>query len=465
MIENLLIQPTGFWIAIVAFSLAGLYGVANIQRGVGIPLLAVIFTGLVWYVGDVLYNNYTLVHMLQFTVETINNAWMQVTLFLVCLLFFVALLNGRKTNNLPQSYFLYLRGVHHPALQQMLVVFLKLCVAIWLVLMLLAFLNVGAKVVYFALPILGEKVQAFGRPRIGGGFSAILSLASNFYLLVGAGFGVVAALSTNRKIRVLAIIGCVLVWPNFFLDRTRNTMLAVFLPGVLSYVFLRLRASNAQRMAYLLIAFLFLNFWFSFVMQSRNAGMSVNNAFYEEGIEAVFGSESQHAGLNMFEELCWMNLFIAQGSYKPNWGQRYFAELVNPVPRALWPGKPLIGLDYAMARGQLSLSSDEAVTGTVSTGMIGQGVNNFGIFLGPVAAAFLMGLWVTILTRMDNSQSTLRLPLYLVGIVLTFNLGRDITLITLYPFFFGWLAIKFIEKKRRRSRPGYVAEIASIESD
>ena len=101
--------------------------------------------------------------------------------------------------------------------------------------------------------------------------------------------------------------------------------------------------------------------------------MSVNNTFFEQGIDGVFDSESQHAGLNMFEELCWMNLFIEQGSYKPNWGRRYFAELVNPIPRAIWPGKPTIGLDYAIARGQRALSSDGAVTGTISTGMIGPG--------------------------------------------------------------------------------------------
>ena len=40
------------------------------------------------------------------------------------------------------------------------------------------------------------------------------------------------------------------------------------------------------------------------------------------------------------------------GTYAVNMGQRYFAELVNPIPRGLWQGKPLIGLDYAIARGQ-----------------------------------------------------------------------------------------------------------------
>jgi hypothetical protein len=57
-------------------------------------------------------------------------------------------------------------------------------------------------------------------------------------------------------------------------------------------------------------------------------------------------------GLNMLEELAWCNNLIDKGGYVINYGSRYWAELVNPIPRGLWPGKPLIGIDYAIARGQ-----------------------------------------------------------------------------------------------------------------
>ena len=53
----------------------------------------------------------------------------------------------------------------------------------------------------------------------------------------------------------------------------------------------------------------------------------------------------------MYEELCWINTFIKDGTFEPKWGQEYFAEIVNPIPRTLWPGKPMIGIDYAVARG------------------------------------------------------------------------------------------------------------------
>jgi hypothetical protein len=39
-----------------------------------------------------------------------------------------------------------------------------------------------------------------------------------------------------------------------------------------------------------------------------------------------------------------------------------------------------------------------------------------------------------------------RLPLYALGLILTFNLGRDITLITLYPFVFGAALLWWLDK-------------------
>jgi hypothetical protein len=91
-------------------------------------------------------------------------------------------------------------------------------------------------------------------------------------------------------------------------------------------------------------------------------------------VETVEQSEAKHAGLNMLEELAWVNNFIDKGAYAINYGQRYFAELVNPIPRGLWQGKPLIGIDYAIARGQLYGDQNEGEAGvgaTISTGMIG----------------------------------------------------------------------------------------------
>lgn len=155
----------------------------------------------------------------------------------------------------------------------------------------------------------------------------------------------------------------------------------------------------------------------------------------------------------MYEELCWVNTFFQQGTFSCNWGYRYYTELVNPIPRFLWPGKPLIGLDYALARGQGGSDDPDSggVYATISTGMIGQGVVNFGTVVGPAFAALLMSGWVVILARLDlRIHEFGRLPLYGLGLALTLNLGRDIILGTLYPFIFGVLLVWWHE----RSQPG-----------
>ena len=77
-----------------------------------------------------------------------------------------------------------------------------------------------------------------------------------------------------------------------------------------------------------------------------------------------------------------------------------------------------------------------------ATGMIGQGVVNFGRILGPIASALLMAFWVAVLARQDLMGSDIgHLLLYAIGLVLTFNMGRDITLLVVYPFIFGWLLL------------------------
>ncbi|MEM7453540.1 MAG: hypothetical protein AAF456_04215, partial [Planctomycetota bacterium] len=163
----------------------------------------------------------------------------------------------------------------------------------------------------------------------------------------------------------------------------------------------------------------------------------------------ILEAEATHGGWNMYEELCWLNLLMEEKKYTPNMGRRYFAELANPVPRAIWPDKPLIGIDYAIARGQSFEGAGEGQAGvgaTISTGMIGQGVDNFGTVFGPPSAALLMAIWIVLLARIDlHVRSAAGVPLYILGLVLTFNLGRDITFLVAYPFFFGLLAIKVVD--------------------
>jgi hypothetical protein len=185
------------------------------------------------------------------------------------------------------------------------------------------------------------------------------------------------------------------------------------------------------------------NFWFSFVIANRTNNSIASAVRSDDAFERADGVK--HAGISMFSELGYMNDYMSKGTYNPNWGERYFAEAVNMVPRVLWKGKPTIGIDYAIARGFGTEAANDAnagVTASIATGMIGQGVVNFGRFLGPIAAALLMSIWVSVLARQDlMGRDPARLLLYAVGLILTFNMGRDITLLVLYPYVFGWLLV------------------------
>jgi hypothetical protein len=82
--------------------------------------------------------------------------------------------------------------------------------------------------------------------------------------------------------------------------------------------------------------------------------------------------------------------------------------------------------------------------------MIGQGVVNFGLILGPIAAALLMSIWVAVLARLDLRGDIGRLLLCTVGLILTFNMGRDITLFVLYPFVFGYMLLLAWEWQQKK---------------
>lgn len=446
---DLSIYPPGFFLASVALVALGVYGWMGRRQGWGIPTCAVAATVAVWYVGDALYNDYA---NYQATVgeASLNLAWWQVCLFVATFAAFLKPIVGRIAGRQGHSFAvatLERQLFDHPIIQRNLDRLIYGLAGVWLALMAVALYRIDFDFVGLFAPYLGTHRNPWLRNRIGTGFDSFIALANYFQVFLTASFGVVAAVARKRSTRQIAIVIFFLACPYYLFDRTRNTMVATVAPAVLAWVFGRFRGSLDKKLALLFVFFLAANFWFGFVIANRSE-RSIARAF--QSSESVKrGADARHHGLNMLEELAWVNHFIADRTYSPNWGRRYFAEAVNPIPRALWAGKPLIGIDYAIARGQGGGSSASAgVYATVSTGLIGQGVTNFGYWLGPVAAALLMNVWVGLLVYNDfRGQNPARLMLYSIGVVLTFNLGRDITLITLYPFLFGWGLIAYLERR------------------
>lgn len=418
----------------------------------GIPALAVLATITVWYVVDALYNDYA-DYILKIGEQPLENAWWQACIFVVAFGFFAEKIsyqfNAPRLGGGSQVLrAIQTREANPEATQRRLDLFAKSMFIAWLVLMSIALYRVNFDLIGLFAPYMGRKADPWARARVGGGVDALLSLANYFQIFLTAGFGVIAAISRNRSTRTLALVVFFLTVPYYVFDRTRNTMLATLVPSFLAWVFLRLEGSHQKKLIYLGLGFVVVNFWFIFVLENRTS-RSIAGAV-ADGFDADDLTEKKHLGLNMFEELGWINRFMADGKYEPNMGTRYFAELVNPVPRTLWPEKPFIGIDYAIARGQGGGSEDQGgVHATISTGMIGQGVINFGTIGGPIASALLMGCWVALLARQDlMGKRPGRMLLYAMGLILTFNMGRDITLLTLYPFLFGLAATRFWESRQ-----------------
>ena len=104
------------------------------------------------------------------------------------------------------------------------------------------------------------------------------------------------------------------------------------------------------------------------------------------------------------------------------------------------------GLKVVHARGFGGASNDIGVVATISTGFIGGGILNFGPYFGPLAPAVLLSTWAGLLARWYRQRASLvRACLFLASLGLTFNLGRDITLLVLWPAIFAYFFTRMVE--------------------
>lgn len=456
MFDSLVDLPAPFWI-VVGLILVGSYqSIKGIRRAIGIPMAMVLGTVAVWYVGDALYNDYSGSYVSLFPALVLQAAWWQVVVFLGTFLtltpFLHKWLNRKHFSRGSQIVVFFKRGLNDLYFQRSLTLLFNAAAAVWVVLQFAAVLRYQEDFIFYLFPFLGKHPGPWVTSGVGGGVNTLLALANYLQLMVGSLFGVVAALSTNPRIRRLALLGIVLTWPHYIFHRTRKFILLIVLPGALAWVFLRLRGGMLKKVSVVAVMALFLNAWFGFVISNRSSS-SITDAFLNKGVDFAAASTEKHQGLNMFEELAWITQLTSSGRFSPSIGENYLANLANPIPRSLWPNKPTIGLDYAVARGLGGASTAVGVYATLSNGVVGQGVVNFGLYFGPAFAALLMGLWACWLARLDlMGHKVGYLPLFGLGLILTFNMGRDITFLELYPFVFGYMISWWLNKRLGRRR-------------
>jgi hypothetical protein len=315
---------------------------------------------------------------------------------------------------------------------------------IWLLLFAIGIYRVGGDVIGAVFPIDSRGgALMWGRGAVdtsGSGF--LISSAGYLFIAVTAFLGVLVFFQRTTSRRLLAGAMFAITLPSFFLAGSRNQFLAVVVPFIITYLCYG-RHFLIIKLAILAVAFVCLVQGFKAVTAFRLGGF--RGLLAGENLFEVIHEEPTK-GLNMIEELCFVNTYLGTGGGSPAYGARYLNELLNFIPRVVWPSKPLLGIDYAVWRGFGSDEGELGVNTTISAGMIGGGVLNFGQLLGPVAASILMALWTGLLICWwEQRQSLLRLMLFMLGAGLTFNLGRDITLLVLWPVLFAYFFVRLSE--------------------
>src|SRR5882724_5327934 len=317
--------------------------------------------------------------------------------------------------------------------------------AIWLLLLLIGIALMDGDVIGALFPIDSRAgATMWGRRAVATSASGFL-IASGGYVFnaITAFLGVLVFFQRSTSWRVVAGAMFVISLPYFLLEGARSHFLAVILPFIVTYLFYG-RHPLVMKLAVLAVAFFCLDHGFKLVTAFRGTGF--RDLLAAEHPYELVDEDLRQSGLNMIQELCFANAYLGSGAATPSYGGRYLNELLNVVPRVIWPSKPLLGIDYAKWRGLEDPQSDLGVFATISTGMIGGGILNFGPFFGPLAAGVIMALWTGLLIRWwQQRNSLLRLMLFMLGVGLTFNLGRDITLLVLWPVVFAYCFVRLTE--------------------
>ena len=330
--------------------------------------------------------------------------------------------------------------------------------ALWLLLFVIGIARMGGDVMGAVFPLDGRfGPTMWGRGAMESSASGFLvAFAAYLFIAVTALLGVLVFFQRSTARRLLAGAMFAITLPYFFFGGARSQFLAAVVPFLLTYLFYG-RHQLILKLAILAIAFFCLNEGFKFVKVFRLGGF--REVLASGNPYELLGEDGQETDLNMTQELCFVNAYLETGGTSPAYGARYLNELLNFIPRSIWPSKPLLGIDYAKWRGFETEDSEEGELGvntTISSGMIGGGVLNFGQIFGPVAAGILMALWTGLLIRWwEQRKSLLRLVLFMLGAGLTFNLGRDISMLVLWPVIFAYFFVRLTERwaTRRFGQP------------
>lgn len=169
---------------------------------------------------------------------------------------------------------------------------------------------------------------------------------------------------------------------------------------------------------------------------------------------------TDYVGVEMFRELLFVVRAQGQGM-TPQYGTTYFTQLVNPIPRAIWPGKPVADAGLIMARAYGAVDSKGEPFMTVSPGFLGEAYLNFG-FLGvlivPALAGCIVRSWDRLLPL--AAMSLPALLVYAAGLPTIMASSRSFNFSNYYgliSLFFLLCVCERLMRSRKRPRRAYAS--------
>ncbi|MCR9200675.1 MAG: oligosaccharide repeat unit polymerase [Planctomycetaceae bacterium] len=297
----------------------------------------------------------------------------------------------------------------------------------------------------------------FRRGRYGGVRDAFLELQMFLRAAVPLAAAILVTKRQSQARRLVVTAFLAYSFARALNSGTRSKVAEVFLP-MAAAIYWRLSPSWKRRALLVgLPSLLILGLaWSAASVVTRNSGKFDWSA----------ALDADYVGFEMFRELLFItNAVPEKADFK--YGHTYYVQAVNPIPRAIWPGKPDNDAGLELARFKGMTSNGQAFL-TVSPGLIGEMYWNGGIsgillisaFLGYIAKS-----WDRV--RAMAGQSVLAFTVFAAGLAIIFLSGRSFNMSTLYGLIaLGALLILFSRRqKRRRGNHQVWRELKSTRSE
>lgn len=284
----------------------------------------------------------------------------------------------------------------------------------------------------------------FQRGRYGGARDAFLELQMFLRAAIPLAAAIVVHLRQGSARKFLAALFLAYAFARAFNSGTRSQVVEVFLP-IAAAVYWRLSGPlKRQALVFGLPAIVILGLiWSAATVVSRNKG----------DFEWEKAADARYIGFEMFRELLFIRNVVPRLA-DHQYGYTYYVQIVNPIPRFLWPNKPVGDAGLQLAKMQGGLSADEEASLTISPGLLGEMYWNFnfpGIIVLSAFAGYLAKSWDRV--RPMAAQSILAFTVFAAGLAIIFMFGRSINMNTLYGLLalFGLLVL--LGRRRKSFRP------------